>query len=67
MGTGGPEPYRCGVNVDVIPAGVVEGKERTATMTDVHRVKDVEIGVVGFTENQGLGASSSVTLPALPD
>lgn len=64
---GGPEPFRWGVTLDGFPAGVVEGKERTATMTDVHRARDVEIGVVGFTENQGMGDSASVTLPALPD
>ncbi|MCB5293162.1 hypothetical protein [Arthrobacter sp. SO3] len=64
---GGPEPYRWGVTVDGFPAGVVEGKERTATMTDVRRARDVEIGVVGFTESQGMGASASVTLPALAD
>lgn len=64
---GGPEPYRWGVTVDGIPAGVVEGKARTATMTDVRRSRDLEIGVVGFTENQGMGASASVTLPALSD
>ena len=64
---GGPEPYRWGVTVDGFPAGMVEGKARTATMTDVHRAKDVEIGVVGFTENGGMGAFASVTLPALPE
>ena len=64
---GGPEPYRWGVTVDGIPAGVVEGKARTATMTDVRRSRDLEIGVVGFTENQGMGASASVTLPALSE
>ena len=63
---GGPEPYRWGVTVGGIPAGVVEGTARTATVTDVHRVKDVEMGVVGFTEDQEMGAfSASVTLPAL--
>jgi hypothetical protein len=61
----GPEPYRWGLTVDGIPAGVVAGKERTATMGEVHRAKDVAIGVVGFTANQGMGASTSVTLPAL--
>lgn len=64
---GGPEPYRWGLTVDGFPAGIVEGHTRTATMTDVHRLKDVKIGVVGFTENQGMGASAGVTLPALPD
>ena len=64
---GGPEPYRWGLTVDGFPAGMVEGKERTATMTDVRRVKDVKIGVVGFTENGGMGTSASVTLPALAD
>ena len=63
---GGPEPYRWGVTVNGIPAGMVEGKARTATMTDVHRAKDVEIGVVGFTENGGMGDNAGVTLPALP-
>ncbi|MDR7083518.1 hypothetical protein J2X01_002812 [Arthrobacter ginsengisoli] len=63
----GAEPYRWGLTVDGFPAGMVEGKARTATMTDVHRAMEVEIGVVGFTENQGMGDSASVTLPALPD
>jgi hypothetical protein len=62
----GPEPYRWGVTVDGFPAGMVEGEARTATMTDVHRAKDVEIGVVGFSENGGMGANAGVTLPALP-
>jgi hypothetical protein len=55
------------VPVAAIPAGLVEGKARTATMTDVHQAKDVEIGVVGFTENGGMGANAGVTLPALPE
>ena len=63
----GPEPYRWGVTVDGFPAGIVEGEARTATMTDVHRAKDVEIGVVGFSEKQGMGANAGVTLPALPE
>ena len=46
---------------------MVEGKARTATMTDVHRAKDVKIGVVGFTENGGMGTNAGVTLPALPE
>lgn len=62
---GGPEPYRWGVAVDGIPAGVVEGKARTATVTDVHRSRDLEIGVVGFTENQAMGTLAVVILPAL--
>lgn len=64
---GGPEPYRWGFTVDGIPAGMVEGREHTATMTDVHRAKDVKIGVVGFTQNGGMGTSAGVTLPALPE
>ena len=64
---GGEEPYRCGLTVDGITAVMVEGKARTATMTDVHRAKDVEVGVVGFSENGGMGANAGVTLPALPE
>lgn len=63
---GGAEPYRWGLTVDGFPAGVVAGKERTATITDVHRVRAVEVGVVGFTENMGMGERAGVTLPALP-
>ena len=62
---GGPEPYRWGVTVDGIPAGMVEGTARSATITDVHRAKAVRIGVVGFTQNQGMGDPAGVTLPAL--
>ena len=62
---GGPEPYRWGVTVNGIPAGVVEGAARSATITDVRRARDVTIGVVGFTQNQAMGDSASVTLPAL--
>jgi hypothetical protein len=64
---GGPEPYRWGLTVDGFPAGMVAGGERTATMTEVHRAKGVKIGVVGFTENGGMGTSASVPLSALPD
>ncbi|BCW68594.1 hypothetical protein NicSoilB4_33570 [Arthrobacter sp. NicSoilB4] len=64
---GGLEPYRWGVAVDGIPAGVVEGKARTATITDVRRTRDLEIGVVGFTENQAMGTLASVILPALSE
>ena len=62
---GGPEPYRWGVTVNGIPAGVVEGAARSATLTDVRRARDVTIGVVGFTQNQAMGDSANVTLPAL--
>lgn len=58
------EPYRWGLTVDGIPAGLVEGSARTATITDVHRGRAVEIGVVGFTAGQAMGDSASVTLPA---
>ncbi len=64
---GGEEPFRWGLTVDGIPAGMVEGKARTATMTDVHRVKDVAVGVVGFTQNGGMGTPARVTLRAMPD
>jgi hypothetical protein len=60
----GAEPYRWGLTVDGIPAGVVEGNVRTASMTDVHRDRAVEIGVVGFTADKGMGESATVTLPA---
>ena len=60
----GTEPYRWGLTVDGIPAGMVEGNERTASMTDVHRGSAVEIGVVGFTAGMGMGEPASVTLPA---
>jgi len=62
---GGPEPYRWGVTVNGIPAGVVEGAARSATLTDVRRARDGTIGVVGFTQNQAMGDSANVTLPAL--
>ena len=62
---GGPEPYRWGVTVDGIPSGMVEGAARSATITDVHRARDVRLGVVGFTQNQGMGDSAGVTLRAL--
>lgn len=60
----GTEPYRWGLTVDGIPAGMVEGNERTSSMTDVHRGRAVEIGVVGFTAGMGMGEPASVTLPA---
>jgi hypothetical protein len=63
----GPEPYRWGITVNGIPAGMVEGRDRTATMTEVHRATDVTIGVVGFTEKGAMGAPASVPLSALPD
>jgi hypothetical protein len=61
---GGPEPYRWVLTVDGIPAGIVEGSARTASMTDVHRGRAVDIGVVGFTAGMGMGEPASVTLPA---
>jgi hypothetical protein len=60
----GEEPYRWGITIDGIPAGLVEGKERTATVKEVHRVRAVKIGVVGFTEDKAMGESASLTLPA---
>lgn len=59
-----PLVYRWGLTVDGIPAGVVDANTRTATITDVHREKDVEIGVVGFTQGGGMGVPTRVTLPA---
>ena len=59
-----PLVYRWALTVDGIPAGLVDAGTRTATMTDVHRGKDVEIGVVGFTEGGGMGLPARVTLPA---
>lgn len=60
----GAEPFRWGLIVDGIPAGMVQGSARTASMTDVHRGSAVEIGVVGFTADQAMGESAKVTLPA---
>lgn len=59
-----PLVYRWGLTVDGIPAGLVDATAHTATITDVHREKDVEIGVVGFTEGGGMGLPTTVTLPA---
>ena len=58
-----PLVYRWGLTVDGIPAGVVDAAARTATITDVHREKGVEIGVVGFTEAGGMGLPTTVPLP----
>ncbi|MGM9470818.1 PxKF domain-containing protein [Pseudarthrobacter sp. YS3] len=59
-----PLVYRWALTVDGIPAGVVDAAARTATITDVHRGRDVEIGVVGFTEGGGMGVPTTVTIPA---
>lgn len=59
-----PLVYRWGLTVDGIPAGLVDAGSRTATITDVHRGKNVEIGVVGFTEGGGMGLPARVVLPA---
>lgn len=53
-----------GLSVDGIPAGVVDAAKRTATITDVSRAKTAEIGVVGFTSDQAMGDTGSVTLLA---
>lgn len=53
-----------GLTVDGIPAGAVDVAARTATITDVDRGKDVEIGVVGFTADHAMGTPGAVTLPA---
>ncbi|WLQ06104.1 PxKF domain-containing protein [Arthrobacter oryzae] len=54
-----------GLSVDGIPAGAVDAAARTATITEVSRGKDVEIGVVGFTADHAMGTASTVTLPAV--
>jgi hypothetical protein len=53
-----------GLTVDGIPAGVIDAAAHTATITDVQRDKDVQIGVVGFNKDQGMGDPAMVTLPA---
>lgn len=59
-----PRAAYWGLTIDGIPAGVVDGAVRTATIPDVQRDKDVEIGVVGFNKDQGIGDSATVVLPA---
>ncbi|MET4144240.1 hypothetical protein ABIB45_001107 [Arthrobacter sp. UYCo732] len=59
-----PLVYRWVLTVDGIPAGIVDAKTRTVPMTDVRRDRDLEIGVVGFTEGGGMGTPSTVVLPA---
>ena len=59
-----PLAYRWGLTVDGVPAGIVDAGSRTVSMTDVHRDKAVEIGVVGFTKDGGMGDPGTVTLPA---
>ena len=58
-----PTVYRWGLTADGIPAGLVDADTFTVSMTDVHRDKDVEIGVVGFTKDGFMGRSSTVLLP----
>lgn len=46
-----PLVNRWVLTVDGIPGGLVDASVRTATITDVRRTEDVEIGVIGFTED----------------
>lgn len=59
-----PLVNRWALTVDGIPGGLVDASARTATITDVRRTEDVEIGVVGFTEGGGMGLPTRVILPA---
>jgi Mg-chelatase subunit ChlD len=59
-----PLVNRWGLTVDGIPAGMVDAQTRTVPITDVHRGRDVEIGVVGFTEGGGIGTPTRVAIPA---
>jgi hypothetical protein len=59
-----PAVYRWGVTVDGYPAGMVDAATNTISMADVHRAKDVEIGVVGFTAEGLTGDPGTVLLPA---
>jgi hypothetical protein len=52
------------LTVDGIPGRLVDASVRTATITDVRRTEDVEIGVIGFTEGGGMGLPTRVILPA---
>ena len=58
-----PAVYKWGLTVDGIPAGMVEAGTTTASITDVHRDKDVEIGIVGFTEAGLIGFAGAALLP----
>jgi hypothetical protein len=59
-----PLVYCWVLTVDGIPAGIVDAKTRTVPMMDVRRGRDLDIGVVGFTEGGGMGTPSTVVLPA---
>ncbi|WP_240694624.1 PxKF domain-containing protein [Cryobacterium sp. SO1] len=58
-----PSVYKWGLTVDGIPAGMVEAGTTDASITDVHRDKDVEIGIVGFTEAGLIGFPGTALLP----
>lgn len=60
-----PAVYRWGVTIDGFPAGVVEGKDRSVNVTEVHREKDVRIEVVGFTAEGAMGDRAGPVLAAV--
>lgn len=61
-----PAPKAWALKVNGVLVGGVSGTERSATITDVQRDKDVEFEVVGVTAAGEFGVPAAAVLPASP-
>ena len=64
---GGTEAFRWGLTVNGFPAGMVDGSARSAVIEDIPFGEEVEIGVVGFNSEGGIGdRQASLSRPVSP-
>ena len=54
--------YRWGITLNGIPIGMTYPERRSAEVTELRLGEDIQIGVVGFNAESGIGEATSVTL-----
>ena len=54
--------YRWGITLNGIPVGMTPPESRSAEVTELRLGEDIQIGVVGFNANSGIGTATTVTL-----